>query len=133
VRVTYPDEVRKARRKSSRALVVVVDADMEEVAFRHTRLDGELKLNELVPRDKGERIVVLVPRRHIETWIHYLNGNSVEEEQDYKSKVRPDRHTESAVKKLHSIRKKSWIFPRGCPPSLASVVGEFKRLITSTR
>jgi hypothetical protein len=69
VRREYPIQVKILRQKQhlSKALIAMIDADTQTVAER---------LNQLrpIPLD-SEKIVRLVPKRNIETWIYYLNDN----------------------------------------------------------
>jgi len=69
VRREYPIQVKLLRQKAhlSKALVIMIDAD---------KLSVKERLNQLVPLPQdNDKIVRLVPKRNIETWIHYLNNN----------------------------------------------------------
>ncbi|MCK4340890.1 MAG: hypothetical protein KAY37_04115 [Phycisphaerae bacterium] len=91
VRKQYANEVRVHRRKASSqqvGLAVVIDADRHTVKERHAQLSKELTNAELPDRGSNERIVLWVPRRHIETWVAYLLEHDVNEEDDCKSLVR---------------------------------------------
>jgi hypothetical protein len=88
VRQQYSEEVERYRNRSTRrkaALIVVSDADTNTVAYREQQLENELKSDGRAKRKKSEKIVHLIPKRHIETWILCLNGDSVDETTDYKS------------------------------------------------
>ena len=88
VRLTYPAEVGALRRRQAKArtaLIVVIDADTGTVEYRLGQLDESLRHNQIESFDPhSERVARLVPRRNIETWILCLNGESVDEETDYK-------------------------------------------------
>lgn len=80
VRERYIKEVAAYRGRASRAntaLVVIIDADRGEISHRSRQLES------LGARLEGERIVHLIPRRSIETWILCLNNVIVDEETDY--------------------------------------------------
>lgn len=88
----YPAQVnayRLARAKKHIWLIVVVDADMGSVERRlgqlrlHLEQANDLRLREL--RIESETIARLVPRRNIETWILALNGEDINEDDDYKN------------------------------------------------
>lgn len=73
VRNRYPVEVKALRRGHvERTLVVTVDADTREVVERLREFDDALRKAGLEAREPGERIVFVVPRRNIETWIAAL-------------------------------------------------------------
>jgi hypothetical protein len=67
------------------ALVVVIDADMRPVQERFRQLPSN--------RSEDESIAILVPKRHIETWILCLNEERVDERTDYRS-----RHIDGLIK-----------------------------------
>jgi hypothetical protein len=66
VRCEYPIQVKILRQKRhlSKALVTMIDADTQTVPERLNQLNP--------PPIETEKIVRLVPKRNIETWIHYL-------------------------------------------------------------
>lgn len=79
VRNRYPIEVKELRRGHvERTLVVTVDADANEVNERLRAFDKALEDASLAPRTKDERIVFVVPRRSIETWIHALSTDPLQ-------------------------------------------------------
>lgn len=94
VRQRYPEEVRAHRRRASSqsvGLLVVIDADRQTVEDRHRQLSNELTEAHLPARSSNERIVIWVPKRHIETWVAYLSdkvSQAVNERDDYKKRVR---------------------------------------------
>lgn len=85
----YPAQVRAHRRHAAQniALIVGTDADEHTVRQRIQRLDDALKAAGLDPRSPHEKIAILVPRWHIETWLLHLNGHAVDEDTEYKDRV----------------------------------------------
>lgn len=77
VRERYASEVKLYRSKNylNICLVVVIDADMVTVSERIRQLDLSLKEK----RFPKEKIAIIVPKRNIETWIHYLQNELVDE------------------------------------------------------
>jgi hypothetical protein len=75
VRQQYPGEVEAHRSQAAHmaaALVVHLDADPgHTVADRHRQLGDALAEAEQSPRQPQERIAHLVPKRNIETWVHF--------------------------------------------------------------
>jgi hypothetical protein len=91
VRQQYATEVRVYRRKAGHqnvGLVVVIDADKQTLDYRHEQLSEALNESGLDKRGAAERIVIWVPKRHVETWVADLRGRSVNEEDDYKNLMR---------------------------------------------
>jgi hypothetical protein len=83
VRNHYANEVRDFRSKAQErvALVVVIDADLMETKARTEQLARALEQ----ARGNDERIVHVIPKRHIETWIHALEGEpGIDETTKYK-------------------------------------------------
>lgn len=103
VKNAYPGEVsfhRSRRHQKNRALIVLIDADDSTVEDRHQQLRSKLTESGLKPRAAGERVIILVPRRNIETWVVFLkDGIPVDESKDYKSGV-DSRDVRSAGKVL---------------------------------
>ncbi len=77
VRKRYAAEVKEYRRKNYRSgmLVVLIDADTETVKATLKDLDNALIENSQELRKPDEKIAIFVPKRNIETWIHYLTIN----------------------------------------------------------
>ena len=87
VRNQYPHQVQACRsslgRRATALLIVIIDADMETTQRRSLQLSDALKTAGLNERRHGEPIVLLIPKRHVETWIRALLGNQVDEVTDY--------------------------------------------------
>lgn len=110
VRQRYPEEVRAHRRRASSqsvGLLVVIDADQQTVEHRHRQLSNELTEAHLPVRSSNERIVIWVPKRHIETWIAYLSdqvSQAVNERDDYKKRVRDANYRPPAERFIQLYR-----------------------------
>lgn len=83
----YPQQVQACRsalgRRATALLVVIVDADMETTQRRAAQLGNVLLAASMHARGNDEPIVVLIPKRHVETWIRALLGNPADEMTDY--------------------------------------------------
>ena len=90
VRDHYTKQVQACRsalgRRASALLIVIIDADTETTQRRAAQLSDTLKAAGMQGREDGEPIVVLIPKRHVETWIRALLGNQVDEKTDYKKR-----------------------------------------------
>jgi len=121
VRREYPIQVMVLRQKRhlSKALVTMIDADTQMVSER---------LNQLVPLpQETEKIVRLVPKRNIETWIYYLNNDlsSVNETDTYR-KLDKESACKPGVEKL--VKFCITGLPADCLPSLQVGCIELHRL-----
>ena len=94
VRSRYPIEVEELRRVGTHrpvglSLVIIIDADVATVQARHEALDTALVQAGQTVRDNAEKIAILVPKRNIETWIHYVQGAEVNEIDVYRKLNKP--------------------------------------------
>lgn len=90
VRENFAKQVRAIRSKSQRmnvGLIAVIDADMLPCANRVRQLDKALQETKQKVRRRDEPIAVLVPKRHIETWIRCLCGHAVNESDSFRRSV----------------------------------------------
>jgi hypothetical protein len=128
VRQRFPIELKWYRkRKAASALVAIIDADLRGVQDRMTEFEDECKSMEIPFRKSGEAVAIVVPKRNIETWIHHLNGEKVNEEDTY-AKLEQERGCELAVKHLVGLCKSTGIKPGEAPPSLAAACEEYNRI-----
>lgn len=132
VREQYPVQVKAYRsalgRRVSTLLIVIVDADMETTQRRATQLSETLKAADMGARDDAEPIVVLIPKRHVETWIRALLGNPVDELADYKKPQPNPIEIREAAETLYG-----WTRPKAnpgptCPQSLTDCIPEWQKI-----
>jgi len=131
VRSQYPIEVKAHRSKSpylSIGLTVVIDADRLTVQDRLRQLDEALQESSQRERQTDERIGIFVPKRNIETWIHYLRGNTVDEK---RKEPYPKLECESDCKPLVGdlVRECSQGLSSIAPDSLKQACSELKRIL----
>lgn len=87
VRQRYVKNVAAYRTRAARAataLVVALDADTYEVIQRANQLANALREANLPARGGVEKIVHVIPKHNIETWIRCLNNLNANEDEDYK-------------------------------------------------
>jgi hypothetical protein len=103
----------------SRGLVVVIDADDREVSERKAQLEQKLREAGESLRAEDEAIAIVVPKRNVETWIWYLDGNAVDEITNYKGNPVRDNYDLAPAKRAFAnfIISGQTPFPE-CPPSL---------------
>jgi hypothetical protein len=126
-----PDEVSAFRSRASHAstvLLVVRDADEDSVQEVETRLDGLLDSTRRV----NEKIVYLIPKWHIETWLAHLDGVRVNENE--KDEYKKSHGEKAKTKECHPLID-SLAFdckekrPLASPPSsLVDACEEFERI-----
>jgi hypothetical protein len=130
VRDQYPHQVESYRSKSphlSIGLAVVIDADTHTVAQRLNQLGTELADDNQPKRQAGEKIAVFVPKRNIETWIHYLRGQPVDETTAYPKLSRESECKPDVDKLVNEICRDE--FPSDAPPSLDTACDELQRIL----
>jgi hypothetical protein len=130
VRTQYVEEVKHYRRTSSYSpvgtnLIVIIDADKHTVKERLHQLDSALLIDGQPKRQRLEKIAIFVPKRNIETWIHYLMGEVVDEQKAY-PKLARQRQCKPVVKKLV---KTICPLPEDAPPSLHAACEELQRIL----
>ena len=125
----YPVQVEAMRRTPhiSTAVISMIDADDRTVEERKQEHNNALSKSEQDHRANGEQIAILVPRRNIETWIHHLLGETVNEDDEYQRFRGEERKCAPAAQE----------FARRCPgdmheadlPSLHDGCAELQRIM----
>jgi hypothetical protein len=106
-------------RRASALLIVVVDADMETTLWRASQVSDALRAANIDERRADEPIVVLIPKRHVETWIRALLGERVDEVTDYSQPTpTPTEIKEAAGELFKWTRPRA--HPRCCVPAVAN-------------
>lgn len=135
VRDQYPREVQACRsilgRRATALLVVIVDADLETTKRRAAQLENALQAAGMHAREDDEPIVVLIPKRHVETWVRALLGNQVDEVTDftkapYSTPVAND--IQEAATELHRWTRPGAKPGPTSPPSLTASLPEWRKI-----
>jgi hypothetical protein len=129
VRKRYTAEVKAYRSKIYRSgmLVVIIDADNATVKETLRELDNALIEDSQELRQPDEKIAIFVPKRNIETWIHYLQGEMVDEETKY-AKLKKQSDCKPVVEKLASQCFQGNL-DNNAPPSLQAACEELHRIL----
>lgn len=130
VRCRFPVELRAYRKRASRAatvLVVVIDGDLARQPGRFQELQRECEIQNVSFRTDGEHVAIIVPCRNIETWIQYLQGAKVNENDAY-PKLSRERDCHVPVKHLLSLCKQGKL-PDDAPPSMRQACDEYHERI----
>jgi hypothetical protein len=131
VRTQYLAEVKAYRQKRNQVsigLVVLIDADTGTLEARLNELASVLDEDAQEKRQSNEASAIFVPKRNIETWIRYLQGETVNEEAVYAKFKNNEAVCKTAVEDL-ADRCYSQSLPEDAPPSLQAACGELQRLL----
>jgi hypothetical protein len=130
VRSQYPRQVRALRQFGHQvALVVITDADRVTATERLRQLDATLQGHApSQPRREDERIAVLIPRRNIETWIHWLLGDAVNEDMEYPRLTGRESECQPAVDRLVQLVESGAELPNDAPSSLRDALPTLRRI-----
>jgi len=132
VRDQYPRQVQACRsslgKRAAALLIVIIDADMEPTQHRWLQLSDALNSASLNDRRDDEPIVVLIPKRHVETWIRALLGGNVDEVTDYTRPTPTPKKIKDAASELYV-----WTHPSAAPgptspPSLTTSLPEWRKI-----
>ena len=131
VRTQYPMEVKAYRQNKNRVsigLVVLIDADTGTLQERLNQLASILDEDAQDKRRSHEAIAIFVPKRNIETWIHYLQGETVNEEDAYAKYEKNETVCKTYVENL-ADRCYSQNLPEDAPRSLQAACRELQRIL----
>ena len=80
-------------------------------------------------RRNDEAIALMIPRRHIETWILCLNGETVDETISYRQREDIDgKKISEAASKLFDWSRNNYVLPENCIDSLRRAIPELRRV-----
>ena len=130
VREQYPLEIRELRRERHQRqliLITMIDANSGTVDERLRSLARGLRDSGQERPTADEPVFLLIPKRNVETWIWFLVGNSVNENDDYKRRVE-QVHRNDAVDALCRLRQSAWPQSETCPASLVQGFRELRRI-----
>lgn len=102
VRENFPHELmayRQRRQRAASALIAMIDADSRNVQDRINEFEEACNSMAIAFRASEEAVAIAVPKRNIETWVHYLNGKPVNEQDAY-PKLERERECKPAVDHL---------------------------------
>jgi len=128
VRKRFLAELKAYRSRSGRAatcLIVTSDADDMTVNARVQTFKAACDEAGVPFRQDGERVLFIIPRRNIETWLAYLRGEQVNEVDPYR-KYRCESECRDQVARLDRMCRENELDPEP-PPSLEYACNEFGR------
>lgn len=122
----FPKQLRAVRKRKDAFLVVVVDADVAK-QDRRDQLNRECRCQGTPEPTDADRVLVAVPRRNIETWFAYLEGDEVDESTSYRKFEQP-RECKPLADKLYRMCHKDQKLREPAPPSLREVCRDYPKL-----
>ena len=130
VRENFPKELVEYRRRKARAasaLIAVIDADTRSVQQRHNEFKEACSEKNMPFRNDDDSIAIIVPKRNIETWVYYLEGNAVDEDTLY-PKLQRERNCRLSVERLLKLCRTTGLI-MDAPSSLTAACDEYNRRI----
>lgn len=131
VREQFAGAVRSHRSRVTRMktiLVVHTDADTNTVQARYDSLEEQLDAAELTGRGIREAIAVLIPKRNTETWIHFFDDRTVDEETAYPKFTGHESDARPAAASFAAHAKKGTA-PDHALPSIVRGLQEIRRVL----
>jgi len=132
VRDQYPQQVQSCRssigRRAAVLLVVMTDADKETTQHHAGQLVNALKAVGMHARGDDEPVVVLIPKRHVETWIRALLGDHVDEVTDYTRPTPAANEIKDAANELYGWTRPGANTGVTPTPSLTASLPEWRKI-----
>jgi len=126
VRERYPVELKAHRsRPVSQILMVMIDGDAEGTAARLRQLSQACRDASVAERAQDERVAIFVPTWNIETWLAYLDGEPVAEEQAGYRRLLRERDCKRHVEVLAQMCQDGEL-REPAPPSLRAACDEYR-------
>ena len=127
VRQRYPSELKAVRARQNAYLIVVIDADAQTTAARRAQLDAACDEEQIPRRGDQAPVLLIVPRRNIETWLAYLGGREVDEDTTY-PRLRREGDCDAHAAELYRMCHEAQRLDESAPPSLREACGEYAKL-----
>lgn len=125
VRQRFPRELKAHRsRPVSQALVVMIDGDAHGVEARLQKLDEACRNSGVEVRGPGARVALFVPTWNIETWLAYLDGETVDEARSNYPRLTRERECQRHVDALTEMCRVGAL-RQPSPPSLDRACDEY--------
>jgi len=126
VRKRYPNELKAIRSWQNAFLIVVIDADTHTTQARRSQLDDECRNKKVPVREPKDPVIIIVPRRNIETWFAYLKGCPVDEKKKYPRRTPTEQRF--FADKLYRMCHEAQKLRPPVPPSLDESCQEYRKL-----
>ncbi len=107
-------------------LIVGTDADTMSVAERIKTLDDQCRNEDITVRTLKEPVIMVIPKRNIESWFAYLRGENPNEEDTYR-KYTYETECKDDVNALDEMCRKQQL-TQPVLPSLQAACVEFRKM-----
>jgi hypothetical protein len=127
----FPRELYACRQRQARArtlLIVVVDADGNSIEKRYRELTKALEGAELKAMDSSDPAAILIPKRHIETWIRVATGHDANESDSYKHPPPTKDQVAEAARLIHGWPRDAPKPDQSCVVSLLRAFSEWRKI-----
>jgi len=114
---------RDRQHRVGQALIVLIDADRKGVTARVQQVEDAAVEGGQTPRQADERVAIFVAARNIETWIAYLDGQTVNE-QDVYPRLKRERDCQQHADRLYEMCQQGAL-RQPAPPSLEAACVEY--------
>lgn len=128
VRESYPRQLKVIRRRRQAVLLVVLDADNSTTTDRKAGLDQECVRQNVTPRSPKDPVIIMIPRRNIETWFQFLEHKTPVDETTIYQKLRLESGCHPLADELHRICHERQRLPDFAPQSLKEACLEYPKL-----
>ena len=129
IRREFPIELQELRRRHGNvSLVTMVDGDRFGLSERLKQLDSACDEKMVPRRQANESAFVFVPTWRIETWLAYLDDESVTEDRSDYPRLERQRDCRRHLEKLVHMCQTSQL-REPAPPSLAAACLEYERFV----
>ena len=108
--------------RANTLLIVVVDADDFSVKDRRYHLQSDVRLA------ANDSVAILVPKRHVETWIRAALGQRVNELDDYKNPEPSKAEVRAAAKQIYGLARGKIPVDSVSIPSLLDAIFEWRKI-----
>jgi len=115
---------RARKHRVEQALIVLIDADGRDVAARMEQVESSCSSEGEGRRQADERVAIFVPARNIETWLAYLDGQTVNEGDSY-PRLKRERECQRHVDCLYDMCQRGAL-RQPSPPSLEAACAEYR-------
>ncbi len=132
VRERFPKELayyRARKHRVGQALIVLIDADGPDFATRIEQVENACVETEEQRRQADEHVAIFVPARNIETWLAYLEGKPVNENDSY-PRLKRERDCQQHVDWLYDMCQRQAL-RQPAPPSLEAACAEYHSRLQS--
>ena len=119
--------MKAVRARQNAYLIVVIDADAQTTEVRRAQLDAACDEKQIPRRGDRDPVLLIVPRRNIETWLAYLGGKEVDEDKAY-PRLRRKRDCDVLAAELYRMCHEAQRLDDDAPPSLREACDEYRRL-----